>query len=215
MTRFTLFIALGLALALSGAAVGQTNPDVQILAAPVGSQVVPALGLWKPPGLITMELPDDVRDWFYNTDGSCVQCSAGMVGVRGNLPAWTFLLFDTEYGRAERGGSGPDRVARYAKKRGMRLYNVTGDQTYEYMDWSIKTGRFAAIGFFGSHFQTNYGRDFGPEQWYYVCNNWGGEKVTRYNLAEFKRQHENSGKWCFIPDEPPAPPPPKIVEWWK
>ena len=180
----------------------------------VGAQVVEPLGHWQPPQVITMELPDDVRDWFFNADGSCVQCSGGMVGVRNNLPAWTFLLFDTEYGRAQRGGSGPDRVARYAKSRGMRMFNVTGQQSYDYMEWAAKTGRFAAIGFFSSHFQTHYGRDWKGD-WYFVCNNWNGEKVTRYSFSEFKRQHEASGKWCFVPDEPACPPPPVIREWWK
>lgn len=167
-----------------------------------------------PPGKITMDLPDDVRVWFFNEDGSCVQCSAGMVGVRNNLPAWTFLLWNSPYGPAERGGSGPDRVARYARQRGMKLFNVTGQATYDYMDWAAKTGRFAAIGAFSGHFQTHYGRDFEHGR-YFVCNNWPGQVVTSYSLAEFKRVHEASGLWCFVPDEPACPPPPRIVEWWK
>ena len=181
----------------------------------IGGQSLPAVGNLNPPGVIAMDIPDRERLWFFNTDGSCVQCSAGMVGLRGNLPAWTFLLWDTEYGRAQRGGSGPDRVARYARARGMKLFNVTGRETYAYMEWAAKTGRFAAIGFFGRHFQTHYGRDYTGEA-YLVCNNWSGCKLTSYTLAEFKRHHEASGLWCFVPDEPPAPPGPfKVVEWWK
>jgi hypothetical protein len=38
---------------------------------------------------------------------NCVQCSNGMVGMHINRPEWTFLLWDTEYGSAVRGGSWP------------------------------------------------------------------------------------------------------------
>lgn len=181
------------------------------------SEKAPPVGLLNPPQVRTMELPDEVRLWFFNTDGSCVQCSGGMVGVRNNLPAWTFLLFNTdEYGPAQRGGSGPDRVARYARARGMRLFNVTGRSTYEYMEWAAKTGRFAAIGAFSGHFQTHYGRDFTPAaEKYFVCNNWPGQIVTSYSQREFERVHEASGLWCFVPDEPACPPVHQVVEWWK
>ena len=41
---------------------------------------------------LRMELPPDVRDWFRNPDGSCVQCSIGMCGVWCNVPAAATLL---------------------------------------------------------------------------------------------------------------------------
>jgi hypothetical protein len=47
-----------------------------------------------------MELPPDYRAWFKNPDGSCVQCSNGMVGMHINRPEWTFLLWDSPYGAA-------------------------------------------------------------------------------------------------------------------
>src|SRR4051812_34898245 len=74
-----------------------------------------------------IELPTEYRQWFRNPDGSCVQCSIGMVGMHINRPAWTFLLWDTEYGPAVHGGSWPGRVADYARRRGMRIFNVTGN----------------------------------------------------------------------------------------
>src|SRR5688572_26216760 len=58
-----------------------------------------------------MELPPEYRAWFRNPDGSCVQCSNGMVGMHINRPEWTFLLWDTPYGSAVRRGSWPGRVA--------------------------------------------------------------------------------------------------------
>src|SRR5687768_17196650 len=67
-----------------------------------------------------MELPAEQREWFKNPDGSCVQCSNGMVGMHINRPEWTFLLWDTPYGTAVRGGSWPGRVADYARRRGMK-----------------------------------------------------------------------------------------------
>src|SRR5207244_10304024 len=57
----------------------------------------------------SMELPAEYRAWFKNPDGSCVQCSNGMVGMHINRPEWTFLLWDTPYGEAVHGGSWPGR----------------------------------------------------------------------------------------------------------
>ena len=61
-----------------------------------------------------MHLAPETRAWFRNPDGSCVQCSIGMCGVHCNDPNAATLLWDTEYGRAERGGSWPGRVSQYA-----------------------------------------------------------------------------------------------------
>ena len=77
----------------------------------------------------TMELPAEVRAWYRNPDGSCVQCSIGMVGVWNNNPNAATLLWDTDYGHAIRGGSTPSRVANYCNTRGISAFNVTGDTT--------------------------------------------------------------------------------------
>jgi hypothetical protein len=84
-----------------------------------------------------MELPPEFREWFRNPDGSCVQCSNGMVGMHINRPEWTFLLWDTPYGPAVHGGSWPGRVADYAKQRGMRIYNVTGNSFADTRPWKV------------------------------------------------------------------------------
>ena len=96
-----------------------------------------------------MELPPEYRQWFRNPDGSCVQCSNGMVGMHINRPEWTFLLWDTPYGPAVHGGSWPGRVADYARQRGMHIFNVTGNDyadTRPWMLWAAQTNRFCAIG---------------------------------------------------------------------
>ena len=76
-----------------------------------------------------MELSPATRAWFTNPDGSCVQCSIGMVGVHCNDRNAASLLWDSEFGRAVRGAdptpralkrtcdnvawsAGPSRVAR-------------------------------------------------------------------------------------------------------
>src|SRR5210317_1769151 len=66
---------------------------------------------------LSVDLPRDIRTWFRNPDGSCVQCSIGMCGVDQNVPKAATLLWDTVYGDRERGGSGPSRVARYCTER--------------------------------------------------------------------------------------------------
>lgn len=165
-----------------------------------------------------MEIPSDLRAWFRNPDGSCVQCSEGLVGMHNNLPAWTFLLFDTEYGKAQHGGSWPGRVASYAKTRGMRIFNVTGnsfEDTRAWMIWAAQTNRFAAIGAGGSHFQCLYGYIPGAQKPWLVNNNNSTSVIDEYTEDGFRRLHMASGPWVVIPDEPASAPPPRIVEWWK
>lgn len=166
-----------------------------------------------------MTLPKETLTWFYNPDGSCVQCSNSMVGAYYCDFNQATLLFSSEYGSPERGGSGPDRVARYCRARGIEIYNVTGrdfEDIKPYIDWSLKTGRFAAIGYFGQHFQTLYGKDFGKNL-YYVQNNWNGTFDAPYEHSEatFKRNLEASGAWMVIPKRPPPAPEPIYSQWWK
>ena len=160
-----------------------------------------------------MELPVEVRKWFRNPDGSCVQCSIGMCGTWNNVPAATTLLWNTEYGKAVRGGSWPSRVADYCSTRGIRAFNVTGDSTFDWMEWAAKTGRFAAIGAGTRHFQTEYGRDRDAGLWY-VCNNNSPQRIDEYTNEGFRRLHLASGKWVVILDGPAPPPPPRYVRWW-
>lgn len=165
-----------------------------------------------------MSLPESTQAWFRNPDGSCVQCSNGMIGAQRGDYAQATLLFDTDFGSAERGGAGPDRVARYCRQRGIQIYNVTGRgfaDTQPWIDWAAKTGRFAAVGCFSRHFQTLWGRDFDRDL-YYVQNNWDGTfgRPYEYSPAEFQRQHEASGAWVVIPVGPPMAVRPVYRQWW-
>ena len=177
--------------------------------------VRPAIGLAvEPPDpRLAVDLPVEFRKWYRNPDGSCVQCSIGMCGVDQNVPAAATLLWDTEYGPRERGGSGPSRVARYCSERGIRAYNVTGSSTFEWMKWAARNGRGAAIGAGSAHFQTLVGYDPADGKWY-VCNNNSPAKIDEYDEAGFRRLHLASGQWVVVLDYPPHPVRPQYVKWW-
>lgn len=160
-----------------------------------------------------MELPDSVRKWYRNTDGSCVQCSIGMCGAWANVPAATTLLWNTSYGPAERGGAWPSRVSSYCKERGIKAYNITGKTTFAWMEWAAATGRFAAIGAGRAHFQTLYGRDQVHGTWY-VCNNNSPARIDKYSDESFRRLHLASGQWIVVLDTPSPPTVAEYVEWW-
>ena len=162
---------------------------------------------------LAMDLPKELRSWFRNPDGSCVQCSIGMCGVDQNIPSAATLLWDTEYGPAERGGSWPSRVAEYSRRRGIRIYNVTGTPTWEWMKWAAATGRPCAIGAGTAHFQTLAGYDPAAGRWY-VCNNNSTSRIDEYDEAAFRRLHLASGQWCVILDYPPHPERPAYRRWW-
>lgn len=156
-------------------------------------------------------LPKEVRAAYRNPDGSCVQCSIGMCGQDQNDPNSANLLWDTEYGRAERGGSTPQRVKAYCERRGIRAYNITGDSTFAWMKWATRNGRGAAIGAGRAHFQTLC--DYDGQTWY-VCNNNSTHKVDRYDDSAFHRLHMASGPWVVILDQPPHPPLFELRRWW-
>jgi hypothetical protein len=168
---------------------------------------------WDDPKL-SLHVPQEILQKFRNPDGSCVQCSNGMTGTDQNIGAFAYLLWDSEYGKKVRGGSSPSRVANYARERNVRIYNVTGKTTWDWMKWACLNGRGAAIGAGGNHFQTLVGYDPPSQKWYVVNNN-GDQRIQEYDDAAFRRLHLASGQWCVILDYPPAPAPARIVEWWR
>lgn len=174
---------------------------------------------WDDPQL-ALKLPQEMRQKYYNftNPGSCVQCSIGMCGMDQNVPAAAYLLEQSEYGAPVFHGSNPSRVAKYCKDRNIRVYNVTGSKTWDWMRWACNTGRACAIGAGGSHFQTLVGyippKGDEPAHWI-VCNNNGDQKYQDYSEAAFRRLHLASGQWCVILDYPPSPAPGRLVEWWK
>ena len=160
-------------------------------------------------------VPSGIRKFCRNPDGSCVQCSISMCGYDQNYPEASMLLWDTDYGKAERGGGWPERTSKYAQSRGMRCFNITGNEVYDWMKWACATGRGCAIGAGSAHFQTLVGYDPKTQTWY-VCNNNSTDKIDVYNDAAFRRLHEASGKWVVILDVPPRPSMPwEYKEWWK
>ena len=162
---------------------------------------------------LVLDLPAEQRAWFRNPDGSCVQCSIGMCGLDQNVPAAATLLWDTDYGPRERGGSGPSRVAAYCQRRQIKVYNITGKNTWDWMRWAMSTGRGAAIGAGSYHFQTLVGYDPRTQTWY-VCDNNSPTVIDAYSDAEFRRLHLASGQWVVILDYPPHPARPQYVRWW-
>jgi hypothetical protein len=163
------------------------------------------------------DFPPEVRQWYRNPDGSCVQCSIGMCGVWQNCPQATTLLWDTEYGSKVRGGSYPSRVEKYADARGIPIYNITGSKTWAWMKWGAKTGRMSAIGCFSAHFQTLvwYNHDPADTKPWKVCNNNSTSKIDEYTEEQFRRHHLSSGEWIVIIKSPPPPAMPEYSAWWQ
>jgi len=161
-----------------------------------------------------LQIPTEIRQWYRNPDGSCVQCSIGMCGIAQNVPEAYTLLWDTDYGTKVRGGSYPSRVEAYSDRRGIKIYNITGSETFDWMKWACKTGRFAAIGAGTRHFQTLYGWDEATDRWY-VCNNNSPHRVDTYSSSEFRRLHLASGQWVVILDYPPGARAPIYIPWWE
>lgn len=161
----------------------------------------------------SMQLSAPTRDWIYNPDGSCVQCSIVEIGIHCNDPAAYTLLWDTAYGPAVRGGSWPDRVADYCNRRHIRAYNVTGASTIEWCRWATKTGRFAAIGCGQAHFQTLWGYDYSRQKWL-VNNNQTPRRIDEYSEDRFRQAHYESGPWVVILQRSSSENP-QLVEWWR
>lgn len=180
------------------------------LLAPLGVLVLTA------PAQDQLEFPEEVRVCFRNPDGSCVQCSIGMVGVWQNCPEATYLLWNTEeYGNAVRGGSNPSRVEAYCDARKIAAWNITGrDSTFKWLEWCGRTGRMAAIGAAPVHFQTFVWYDPQKDRWY-VCNNNSPKKIDEYTPAGFRQLHLSSGAWIVVLKSPPPAAYPEFVAWWQ
>ena len=112
LKTLNLLLSLSLAVGLSAA-----EPDIPVQASSA-----------QPPESVPyrLDIPPQVRAWYRNPDGSCVQCSIGMCGITQNVPAAYTLLWDTQYGSRVRGGSWPSRVEGYCEDRDIKAFNVTG-----------------------------------------------------------------------------------------
>jgi len=176
---------------------------------------------------LAVDLPKALRAKYDNPDGSCVQCSIGMLGNDQNVLKAERLLEDFDWngdGRISsnekkvRGGSGPSRVAAYARARNMKILNITGRQTFEYMLWALRNGRGVAIGFEPVHYQTLMGKSGDltkVEGTWYVCDNNSTQRIDSFDWPTFRAKHYQSGPWIVILDYPPHPKRPVYKEWWR
>jgi hypothetical protein len=137
-----------------------------------------------------------------------------MLGAWQNCQAAEMLLWDSQHGKAVRGGSWYERVQRYCEARKIRAWNVEGKETWEWMDWACDTGRGAAIGAGANHFQTLVGRNPKTGE-YYVVNNNSPKKIDVYSREQFRSLHLRSGQWCVILDYPPPPKASVCIPWWQ
>ena len=160
-------------------------------------------------------IPQDQRMRFHNPDGSCVQCSLGMLGVDANVPAAEMLLWQSAYGPAERGGSTPTRVARYCQSRNIPILNITGRDTLAYIDAALDSGRCVGITWGSAHFIIAVSRD---QAAYYVCDNRYPERIDRVDAATFQRNVRaySTAGWCVVLKGPKPLPwkAPPVVAWW-
>jgi hypothetical protein len=159
-----------------------------------------------------LELPQASKELYRNRTGDCVQDSLGMNGASRGLYNPATLVWDSEFGKPQLGGSSPSRVTAYCRERGIPIWNVTGrsmPEMEEWAEWSLRTGRGAAIGYFGNHFQFLIGRDYEKNTWH-VQNNWPGTFETAYEHTpeQFRRNHKASGYWMVIIKGPPPGPDP-------
>lgn len=166
-------------------------------------------------GELWEDLPEEQRVRFRNPDGSCVQCSIGMLGVHADVAAAEFLLWQSKYGPAVRGGSYPERVRHYCEARNIPAWIVTGHENAKaWTDWALDNGRWAAIHWGPKHMINAVGRRQDADgQWQYaVCDNNSPTRIDWYSESQFVR---NLGQWAVVLDTPPPPGTPAIVAWWQ
>ena len=89
---------------------------------------------------LSADVPAEIRRWFRNPDGSCVQCSIGMCGVDQNVPAAASLLWDTDYGPRVRGGSGRVPVQGRALERAQAEVHAATDLMHGRMAFDRRDG---------------------------------------------------------------------------
>lgn len=130
--------------------------------------------------------------------GSCVQASLSMCGAHHGMPAAEFLLVQSEYGPPELGGSWPERVERYAQKRGMPIWNVEGSQSVEWIAWALRRGAYVGITYGQAHMIAAVGISADGQQ-FYVCDNNYPTEIRKVTRDVFVREHRTyGGGWCVI-----------------
>lgn len=161
-------------------------------------------------------VPADQRQRFRNPDGSCVQCSIGMMGVDQNVPAAEMLLWQSEFGPPVRGGSWPERTRRYCAERNIAAFHVEGANTIPWIEWALMNGRSAAITLTPAHMQWVTGMSADAQTFYVVDNN-SPTRIDAWPRQRFIQQHQiHGGGWAVILDTPARVPwaAPQYVPWW-
>jgi len=169
---------------------------------------------------LAVDLPEDVRARFKNPDGSCVQCSIGILGADQNVRPAELLLWDSVYGRAVRGGAGASRVREYCAERGIEAWIIEGD-TWPWIEWALKTGRGCAVTYGTGHVLTAVGIS---GDWIALCDNNSPRRIDWVRRDLFLREHEPYCRqcrrrhegFCLILKAPPAPGrEPTYLRWWE
>ena len=172
----------------------------------------PASAAWDPVNVV----PTGQRERFRNPDGSCVQCSIGMMGVDLNNASAEMLLWDSEHGPAVRGGSWPERTREYCAQRNIDAWHIEGD-TLPWIEWALRTGRSAAVTLTPAHMQWVCGMSADGQTFFVVDNN-SPQRVDSWTRARFIEQHRiHGGGWAVILKGPARVPwvAPSFVPWWQ
>lgn len=165
---------------------------------------------------LDQSMPEAQRVRYRNPDGSCVWCSIGMTGVQAANANAASILWNSEYGPAERRGAWPERVAEAARKRGLPIYNVQGQATEPWLDWALATGRWAGVTYWQAHMVAAAGMSEDGRT-IRICDNnspWKFQDMPREVFYQRHRVH--GGGWAVILQGPPPIPwiaPPQIA-WW-
>lgn len=152
----------------------------------------------------------------HNGEGSCVWMSMGMAGSHSHVVAGEYMPFESEYGRKENGGAGPQDVARACAERGISAYNIEGSATVQWVEWALRTGRYAAISYGRAHMIAAVG--ISPDgATFYIRDNNRPSVTQAVRRDEFIRQLRlYTGGWAVVYDAPPPPPwsRPAITQYW-
>ena len=135
-------------------------------------------------------------------EGSCVWASNAMAGAHACVPAVESLLRDPNFGD----GAWPERVEREFRSRGIKAWNVEGSETMPWIEWALKTGRYAAVTYGDAHMICAVGMSPDGRQFFVVDNNYPTE-VRAVSRETFIREHRgHAGGWCVILDTQGPPP---------
>jgi len=135
-------------------------------------------------------------------EGSCVWASCAMAGAHHDVRAAEALLRDPNFGD----GAWPERVEREFNTRQIEAWNVEGTESMTWIEWALRTGRYAAITYGHAHMICAVGMRPDGKTIYVVDNNYPSE-VRAVSRDVFMREHKGySGGWAVILKSVGPPP---------